>query len=370
MLAELSISRDFRRALAVVGLMLVVFAVRAAVAEPVIGVGFLYLLPTLLAALWFGRWVGVGVGVACTGLFFLATMIHPQQHALAAGLVRLVVFCAAGYAFAVLVARERVASRELALQEQELAELRGLRSALVPPQVPDRPAIDLATCFVPAEQHVAGDFFLVGEGPRGATVVVVGDVVGKGLGAARRAAFVRGTLAAYAPFDDDPCRLLELANRALIERTGASEDFVTAACVVYRPDERLLSWALAGHPPPMLLDEGKHLNGISPGLPLGLSDRVECARAKRRLGTGEGVLLFTDGLSEARRPFGDVIARGRPEARPRPELFGNDRIAAVLTDHRGHEAGEVVRALRAAAERFTGGGLADDLCMVAVRARE
>ena len=79
--------------------------------------------------------------------------------------------------------------------------------------------------------------------------MVVGDVVGHGLEAGRRAAFVRTTFAATAPFSDDPCRLLSWANTALIERAGISNEFVTAACVTYLPNEQLLRWAYAGHLP-------------------------------------------------------------------------------------------------------------------------
>jgi len=347
-----------------------VFALRAIAGDPALGVGFLYVAPTLLAALWFGRLVGVAVGGAGAGIFLVGALFQPQDHLLSATLLRLVVFCSVGYAFAFLSRRARVLSDRLSVQGRELDELRSLRSALVPPEVPDRPAIELATCFVPAQERVAGDFFVINEGPEDATVVVVGDVVGKGIEAARRAAFVRATLAAYAAYNDDPCQLLELANTALVERAGTSEDFVTAACVVCRPTDSSVSWALAGHPPPMLLDDGTRLNGISPGLPLGLADRVECTSGERRLDAGEGVLLFTDGLAEARRPFADIVAAGRARERPLPDLFGDERIAAVVVEHHGEGPREVLRALRTAAERFTeGDGLADDLCMVAVRAK-
>jgi stage II sporulation SpoE-like protein len=202
-----------------------------------------------------------------------------------------------------------------------------------------RPELELATCFLPAQERVAGDFYFIGEAPNDATVVVVGDVVGKGLEAARRATFVRAALAAYAPHDDDPRRLLELANTTLVERAGTSQEFVTAACVVYRPADRSMSWALAGHPPPMLLDEGRRLNGVSPGLPLGLGETVEYARGDCSLSAGSGALLFTDGLIEARRP---EPGGGWREAATRPDLFGAERIAAVLVDHRGeaHRRGE------------------------------
>ena len=363
------LARRDARWFAVAALLFAVFGLRLAFDQPAIGVGFLYLVPVLAGALWFGRSGGVAVGVTATGLHVLGNMVDGQGHLLATGLLRLAVFSVVGYAFALLVEREGRLRRRLTTQEAELDELRALRAALVPSSVPERPAIDLATCFVPAQERVAGDFYFVGEGPNDSTVVVIGDVVGKGLEAARRAAFVRGALAAYAPYDDDPCRLLELANSALVERAGTSEDFVTAACMVYRPDDRSISWALAGHPAPILLDEGRGLNGTDPGLPLGLEESVACDTAERRLRQGDGVLLFTDGLLEARRPSADdSVVPPAAELAP-PELFGKDRVAAVLAEHRGEAPGEVVRALRAAAERFTGGGLADDLCMVAVRAR-
>jgi hypothetical protein len=85
--------------------------------------------------------------------------------------------------------------------------------------------LELAAAFLPAhDERVSGDFYLVAEGPQDATVLVVGD----GLQAARRAAFIRTTFPATAPFSDDPCRLLSWANTALIERAGVSVEFVTA----------------------------------------------------------------------------------------------------------------------------------------------
>jgi serine phosphatase RsbU (regulator of sigma subunit) len=353
-----------------VALLAGVFALRAIADDPGVGVGFLYLGPTMLAALWFGRVAGLLVGAGGAGLFLLGALFQPQQHLVGATLLRLVVFCTVGYSFAFLSRRALLLRRRLTSQQGELDELRALRSALVPADVPEGRAVDLATCFVPAQQRVAGDFFVINEGPGDATVVVIGDVVGKGLEAARRAAFVRTTLAAYAAYQDDPCQLLELANTALVERAGTSQDFVTAACVVYRPAQNAISWALAGHPPPMLLDEGERLNGISPGLPLGLARRVGCEGGERRLEAGGGILLFTDGLAEARRASSEQVATGRAWQRPRPDLFGDERIAEVLVEHQGKQPREVLQALRIAAERFTAGeGLVDDLCMVAVRAK-
>jgi serine phosphatase RsbU (regulator of sigma subunit) len=138
----------------------------------------------------------------------------------------------------------------LEVAEHELEDLRAIRDALTPPELPRRPGLELAAAFLPIEaERVSGDFYLVAEGPQDSTLLVIGDVVGHGLQAGRRAAFVRTTFAATAPFSDDPRRLLSWANTALVERAGTSSDFVTAACVTFDPNKRVLRWAYAGHPP-------------------------------------------------------------------------------------------------------------------------
>jgi serine phosphatase RsbU (regulator of sigma subunit) len=93
-------------------------------------------------------------------------------------------------------------------EERELNDLRAIRDALTPPELASPPGVDLAASFLPATERVSGDFYLVAEGPHDATALVVGDVVGKGLAAARRAAFIRTVFATTAPFSDDPARLL------------------------------------------------------------------------------------------------------------------------------------------------------------------
>ena len=155
--------------------------------------------------------------------------------------------------------------------EHELEDLRAVRDALTPPELPQRPGLDLAAAFLPAAaERISGDFYLVAEGPHDSTVLVIGDAVGHGLQAGRRAAFVRTAFASTAPFSDDPCRLLSWANTALIERAGIGRDFITAACVTYLPDEQLLRWAYAGHPPALWLDDGRELVAPKQGTPLGV----------------------------------------------------------------------------------------------------
>jgi serine phosphatase RsbU (regulator of sigma subunit) len=237
--------------------------------------------------------------------------------------------------------------------EHELEDLRAIRDALTPPELPQRPGLELAAAFLPAAaEQVSGDFYLVAEGPQDSTVLVVGDVVGHGLQAGRRAAFVRTTFAATAPFSDDPSRLLSWANTALIERAGTSIDYVTAACVTYLPKQQLLRWAYAGHPPALGLDDSRELAAPRQGTPLGLQADPGCAEGSRRSTSGAGILLYTDGLTEARHD-------GKP--------FGLDGVSAALDGLHKPSATEAVAILRTRVADFAFGARTDDLCLLAAR---
>ena len=246
------------------------------------------------------------------------------------------------------VLRER-----LEAAEHELEDLRAIRDALTPPELPQRPGLELAAAFLPAAaEQVSGDFYLVAEGPQDSTVLVVGDVVGHGLQAGRRAAFVRTTFAAIAPFSDDPCRLLSWANTALIERAGISSEFVTAACVTYLPSQHLLRWAYAGHPAALWIDNGRGLIAPSQGIPLGVRADPISVEGSRRPAAGAGVLLYTDGLIEARHD---------------DKLFGLDGVRAALSGLDRPSPTEAVAILRARVADFAYGALTDDLCLLAAR---
>ena len=237
--------------------------------------------------------------------------------------------------------------------EHELEDLRAIRDALTPPELPKRPGLELAAAFLPAAaEQVSGDFYLVAEGPRDSTVLVIGDVVGHGLQAARRAAFVRTTFAATAPFSDDPCRLLSWANTALVERAGTGSDFVTAACVTFLPHERLLRWAYAGHPPALWIHDGSELVAPRQGTPLGMEAEMEAVEGSRRAPDPTGLLLYTDGLTEAKRDG---------------KLFGLDGVSGVLGALHSPSPAEAIGVLRSRVAGFAYGTLTDDLCLLAAR---
>jgi sigma-B regulation protein RsbU (phosphoserine phosphatase) len=213
--------------------------------------------------------------------------------------------------------------------------------------------LELAAAFLPAfAERVSGDFYLVAEGPQDSTVLVIGDVVGHGLQAAGRASFIRTTFAATAPFSDDPSRLLSWANTALIERAGIGSEFVTAACLTYHPTDQLLRWAYAGHPPALWLDDGRELIAPRQGAPLGVLADPGCVEDSRPSTAGAGVLLYTDGLTEARHD---------------DTLFGLDGVSAALGGLHEPSPIEAIAVLRARVADFAYGNLTDDLCLLAAR---
>lgn len=323
-----------------------VFMARAMVNDPEVGLSFLYIFPVVLAAWWFGKYGGLLTGLVGTGLFVADIFIHVNHHLLASAGLRAAIFCASGYFLGVLLERQRT-------NEEELVQLRALQEALIPGAIPQRPFLDIAARFEPATQGVAGDFYLITEGPNDSTVIILGDVCGKGIDAAQRASFVRASLAAFAPFTDDPSRLLQLANNSLIERAGPSSVFVTALCMVLRPQVGEVSWALAGHHPPYLLDTGTPILGPRPGLPLGIEFESTYPLHTVSSEAIPGMLLYTDGLNEARSDQGG--------------LFGEKRIEQIIQDHDGESVEVICSTLQEAATTFSHGELADDLCLIAVR---
>lgn len=134
--------------------------------------------------------------------------------------------------------------------------------------------------------------------------------------AAAQAAVARKTFADAASACSAPDELLELANRQWIDN-GNLGVYVTAAAVTYTRSERRLTWAYSGHPAPCWLDRGQPLNGVRPGLPLGIQWQLGCtANSQTPVSSGAGLLLYSDGLENA-------VGAGR-------NRFGIERIMHLL----------------------------------------
>jgi phosphoserine phosphatase RsbU/P len=182
-----------------------------------------------------------------------------------------------------------------------------LQRSLLPARPPDIAGFDVAVRYIPgAEVGVGGDWYDLFALPSGYIGVVIGDVVGNGLRAAVVMGRIRSALRAYALESDDPADVLtRLDNKIQFFEPGA---MATAAYAVIDPERTTLTVSLAGHLPPVLLDEsGQARNLDAPAdLPLGA-----CQNAPRRTtstGLPEALLLYTDGLIERRtQPLRDSI---------------------------------------------------------------
>ena len=347
---------DRRWYLVIAGSLLVVFAVRVMVGDSRLGLALFCVPPIVLAAYCFGGRAALWTAAAATLLFVVGTDDLQGAEFAIATLTRGAVFFGVALLVSELLRREAEQATLIASQRGELDELRVLREALVPASVPPTPGLEVAAAYVAAEGQVTGDFFLVVAGPGERTLLAVGDAVGHGIAAARRAAYARAVLATFATSSQDPAKLLELANTALMETDPAGLDFITAVCALVH-DGRV-TWASAGHPPPWDLDTGEPLGAPEPHEPLGVRREMRYDSRTLSFGRGAGLLLYSDGLTEARRAGSE-----RGERR----LLGEPAVRAELAAHRGERPEEVVQALRATACDFAGGALVDDLCLLAAR---
>jgi serine phosphatase RsbU (regulator of sigma subunit) len=309
------------------------------------GLGLFYVIPIGLASWWFG-WKGGAVAVlGCTALYVLGVVLHPVSQLGIALAVRLVAFVAVAILVAVL--RERVI-----VLEHSAEELEEIRAALTPPSLPELAAVDAAAAFVPSELGVSGDFYLLTNGPDGSTVAVVGDVVGHGPRAARLATFIRARLATFAANSADPGEILMLANAALIDRPGRGEELVSAVCVRLGAEGTDVSWAIAGHPPPLRLPTLQTLQADASTLPLGVDPNLSLSVGKASMGDSDGVLVYTDGATDVRRDGA---------------ILGEKGLLGLLSPFAGLPARTLVQEAQRAILEWTDGPVRDDLCILALR---
>ena len=178
-----------------------------------------------------------------------------------------------------------------------------LQRSLMPRSLPDLDGLALGSHYRPGSLNtdVGGDWYDVIALPDGATAIAVGDVMGKGTGAAIVMSEMRASLRAYALLDPAPSTVLARMD-ALVGSQGGPEQLVTVAYGVVAADRSVLTLALAGHPPPVVVTPGRPAEVLSEGsgsaLGVGAGPWPE---TEIELGGGRMVLLYSDGLVESRR---------------------------------------------------------------------
>jgi serine phosphatase RsbU (regulator of sigma subunit) len=239
-------------------------------------------------------------------------------------------------------------SEERLAAEHRLVEV--LQRTILPEELPHLSGLEVAAFYQPAETgvEVGGDWYDAFEHPAGGLVIVVGDVAGHGVLAATLMGRLRNVARAFALEDPDPARILARLDNML--QTLEDDAFATAIAAHFEPATRTLTWARAGHPPPLLCSRGEfeYLEDTG-GTPLGaMSSDYE--RSERTLDDGALLLLYTDGLVERRsHPIDEGLAWLASRVCNARERDLDALCASLIEERFGNEPSE------------------DDICVFALR---
>ncbi|MEV7416221.1 PP2C family protein-serine/threonine phosphatase [Streptomyces sp. NPDC089919] len=236
-----------------------------------------------------------------------------------------------------------------------------LMRELLPPELGAVHGVEYAGGYRASTDHerVGGDFYDVHPGahPSQETLVVLGDVSGKGLDAAVLTGKIRNTLHALLPLAEDHQRVLDLLNGALISSHHTRFATLVMASVRRRAGRAHLRLTSAGHLAPLIVRADGTVEPVpTRGTLVGALPAVPARTLERVLAPGETCLLYTDGITEARGgPLGD-------------ELFGERRLKRALAECAGMPAEAVVERVQMLAAQWLGTGRHDDMAVVAISA--
>ena len=255
-----------------------------------------------------------------------------------------------------LAARAAAAITNSRSHQARTAIAHTLQHSLLPPEVPILPGLEVAARYRPLgdDVEVGGDFYDVFAAGGGRWGVVIGDVSGKGVPAASLTALARYTVRTASRGDSGPSGVLEVLNNCIID-DGAGERFCTVALAFLRHDASGVHFTLScgGQPLPMLVDRDGDVRPVGhPGTAIGLFGEPKLTDVSTKLGPDEMLVLYTDGVVEARSPSGD---------------FSDGLLEATLRSCAGMPAEAVADAIERSLLDFVGGRPRDDTAILVIR---
>ncbi|MEO6236383.1 MAG: SpoIIE family protein phosphatase [Vicinamibacterales bacterium] len=247
--------------------------------------------------------------------------------------------------------RER--RREDAAQRRELAEALRIQTRLLPQTVPQIDGWELAVSWQPAS-GVGGDCFDAIRFSDSRLALSIADVVGKGIPAALLMSNLQAAVRAFASEAAEPQALCQQVNRILCGNIAEGR-FISFFYCVLDATAGVLTYTNAGHYLPMLIRAEGSVERLGIGGPvLGVFRNAEYEQASVTVGAGDRLVLYTDGLTEAR----DAA----------DEEFGETRLLDAAIAHRACSAPSIQARLTAAVAAFSGGALQDDATLMVLAA--
>jgi serine phosphatase RsbU (regulator of sigma subunit) len=247
------------------------------------------------------------------------------------------------------------ATQDALEREQRSSHL--LQRALLPEKPTVGPGYSIAHAYVAgiAAAGVGGDFYDTFTTEEGKVGIVIGDVSGKGPEAAALAVATRSTVRAFAYEISSPSESLSHTNEVLVRQGQSFGVFVTVFLVILDPSTGEFNYSSAGHPPAAIchaVDNVEFLDIHNPVL--GVWGKLAYQEGSGRLNPGEKMVLYTDGISEARHDS---------------ELFGTERLEEVLGQHGSEPPNNLVSELFAAANTWAEGNITDDVAILIIERR-
>ncbi len=236
-------------------------------------------------------------------------------------------------------------------QQKEFADT--MQRSLLPRSHPELGGLEVGDAYESsARVEVGGDVYDFMELGDGRLAVVLGDVTGHGIEAAADMAMAKFVFRSLAREHPDPSQFLRAANDVVVGEIAPGK-FISMVYLAIDPVSGEVAGAGAGHPPPRIVSADGTVDGLDVrGLVLGIEAGQEYEEVRRPLDVGGAVVLYTDGVLEARREGG---------------FYGFERLDAVLSEHRDLSAQEVAQAVLEDCRSFAGGELSDDCAVVVVK---
>jgi serine phosphatase RsbU (regulator of sigma subunit) len=236
-------------------------------------------------------------------------------------------------------------------QQKEFADT--MQRSMLPQSVPHLAGLELGDAYESsARVEVGGDVYDFVELPDGRLAVALGDVTGHGIEAAADMAMAKFVFRSLAREHPEPGELLQFANDVIVGEIAPGK-FITLVYLLIDPRTGEIAVAGAGHPAPRVVRTGGELEALdTQGLVLGIEEGQSYEEVRERLDVGDAVVLYTDGVLEARRDG---------------ELYGFGRLDGVLTRERARAPEDLARAVLDDCRSFARGELADDCAIVVVR---